>query len=91
MAREKVEASPGLRRWQGEALAIWLAEGSRGIAEVATGGGKTRFALACVSALSAIEPTTVVLVPTTALADQWIVSIAEDAKERRRGSESPPG
>lgn len=67
-----------LRAWQSAALARWHAEGRRGIAEVATGGGKTRFALACAVSIEADQPTVQVVVPTTALADQWFVSISED-------------
>lgn len=58
-----------LRDWQTEALARWHASGSRGIVEVVTGGGKTVFALACVSAIK--PASTLVVVPTVALVDQW--------------------
>jgi superfamily II DNA or RNA helicase len=68
----------GLREWQATALEAWLTAGRRGIVEVATGGGKTRFALACAAALSHETPTIQVVVPTTALADQWFVSITEE-------------
>jgi superfamily II DNA or RNA helicase len=58
-----------LRRWQREALAIWKNEGNRGIVSIVTGGGKTVFALACIADLKPL--TTVVVVPTAALLDQW--------------------
>ena len=58
-----------LRAWQEEALARWEAAGHRGIVGVVTGGGKTVFALSCVARLR--PPTTLVVVPTAALLDQW--------------------
>jgi superfamily II DNA or RNA helicase len=59
----------GLRQWQRLALCRWKDSGHRGIASVVTGGGKTIFALACVDALR--PPTTLIVVPTLALIDQW--------------------
>jgi superfamily II DNA or RNA helicase len=47
----------------------WEAESHRGIIEVVTGGGKTVFALSCIENLK--PDTTFVVVPTTALLDQW--------------------
>jgi superfamily II DNA or RNA helicase len=58
-----------LRAWQTEALALWKAAGNRGIVEVVTGGGKTVFALSCIKELGC--ETTLVIVPTVALLDQW--------------------
>jgi superfamily II DNA or RNA helicase len=58
-----------LRAWQDEALARWRNEKHRGIIEVVTGGGKTLFALACIRDLK--PDTTLVVVPTLALLDQW--------------------
>lgn len=58
-----------LRSWQRDALANWKSAGNRGIVGVVTGGGKTIFALACVAALQ--PDTTLVVVPTVALLDQW--------------------
>jgi superfamily II DNA or RNA helicase len=69
-----------LRPWQSSALQAWRNAGHSGIVEVVTGGGKTRFALAAIQeflgreALSAIA----VLVPTTALQDQWYVNLTSD-------------
>jgi superfamily II DNA or RNA helicase len=57
-----------LRQWQKEALTEWRGE-NRGIIEVVTGGGKTVFALACVKEIK--PETTLVVVPTAALLDQW--------------------
>ncbi len=59
----------GLRQWQETALERWQQGGNRGIVSVVTGGGKTVFALACVKAIKSL--TTLVVVPTTALLDQW--------------------
>ncbi len=58
-----------LRDWQKDALRLWKAAGNKGIVEVVTGGGKTIFALSCIRAISA--ETTLVVVPTIALLDQW--------------------
>jgi len=58
-----------LRQWQREALDNWRKEGRRGIIEVVTGGGKTIFALACIADFQ--PETTLVVVPTLALMDQW--------------------
>jgi len=63
-----------LRSWQQEALDRWKAANNRGIVEVVTGGGKTVFALACVQELK--PDTTLVVVPTLALLDQWWVEAA---------------
>jgi superfamily II DNA or RNA helicase len=57
------------REWQVEALKQWESAGHRGIVSVVTGGGKTVFALSCIDTL---KPTaTLIVVPTTALLDQW--------------------
>lgn len=58
-----------LRDWQNEALAKWQGEGHRGIVEVVTGGGKTVFALACIQDYQ--PDTSLIIVPTVALLDQW--------------------
>lgn len=63
-----------LRKWQQEALAKWR-EQNKGIIEVVTGGGKTIFALACVKELK--PETTLIVVPTAALLDQWWEETAE--------------
>jgi len=58
-----------LRAWQQDALALWNRAGNRGIVEVVTGGGKTIFALSCIKEIGA--DTSLVIVPTLALLDQW--------------------
>jgi superfamily II DNA or RNA helicase len=62
-------AVAGLRRWQSEAIEAWQGNGYRGIVGAVTGGGKTIFALACVKETS--PETTLIVVPTVALLDQW--------------------
>lgn len=57
------------RGWQVEALRAWEHAGNRGIVSVVTGGGKTVFALSCIDR---IRPSaTLIVVPTTALLEQW--------------------
>ena len=58
-----------LRRWQVDALAEWERLNHRGIVSVVTGGGKTIFALSCVDRIRPIG--TLIVVPTTALLEQW--------------------
>lgn len=57
------------RSWQIEALAAWTGQGNRGIVSVVTGGGKTVFALSCIDRLK--PDSTLIVVPTTALLEQW--------------------
>ena len=57
------------RGWQVTALHEWERAGKRGIVSVVTGGGKTVFALSCIDR---IRPNaTLIVVPTTALLEQW--------------------
>lgn len=58
-----------LRDWQKEAMSQWIAADHRGIVSVVTGGGKTVFALSCIDRIK--PETTLVIVPTVALLDQW--------------------
>lgn len=69
-----------LREWQQDALNRWKRNGNRGIAAVVTGGGKTIFALACIADVRSRVPDArfVIVVPTIALADQWLVSLVAD-------------
>jgi superfamily II DNA or RNA helicase len=64
-----------LRAWQQEAIAVWEAHGHRGIVGAVTGGGKTIFALACIQQVK--PETTLIVVPTLALLDQWRDEVAE--------------
>lgn len=69
-----------LRDWQQTALGRWQENGNRGVAAVVTGGGKTMFAFACMARIHSASPDTtfVIVVPTVALADQWVVGLTED-------------
>ncbi|RYD64191.1 MAG: DEAD/DEAH box helicase, partial [Verrucomicrobiaceae bacterium] len=58
-----------LRKWQAEALPRWVDQKHRGIVSVVTGGGKTVFSLACIQEAS--PDTSLIVVPTIALLDQW--------------------
>lgn len=65
------------REWQKLALAKWLGIGARGVISVATGGGKTFFAFLAYKELPE-DTILLVIVPTEALQDQWIVNITEE-------------
>lgn len=69
-----------LRDWQKSALKLWIENDFRGIVEVATAGGKTFFALQCIDEWLKDNPDgkVLIIVPTTALQDQWYLSISED-------------
>jgi superfamily II DNA or RNA helicase len=57
------------RGWQITALDEWEKANHRGIVSVVTGGGKTVFALSCIDRIR--PPATLIVVPTTALLEQW--------------------
>lgn len=69
------------RRWQLEALERWRS-GGRGVVSVVTGAGKTAFALLAFERLRSRFPGArlVVVVPTLALLDQWMVALAADLR-----------
>ena len=79
--RERFSLEP----WQGEAVSAWLASeppglGPRhGILDIYTGAGKTVVALGAMAAVAAEAPATkfAVVVPTIALAQQWVAAVAE--------------
>ena len=68
------------RDWQQSAFEAWVANNHRGIVEVVTGGGKTVFAELCMLQFVRSYPNgkVVIVVPTTALLDQWYVSLREE-------------
>lgn len=72
---------PPLRSWQEAALCAWEDSGYRGCFEVATGGGKTTFALSAAAHLKKLRgyERLLIVVPTTALLDQWYVELTESA------------
>ncbi len=57
------------RDWQVAAISEWERHNHRGIVSVVTGGGKTVFALSCIDRLK--PETSLIIVPTTALLEQW--------------------
>ena len=62
---------PSPRKWQEDAIKSWESNMS-GIAKVVTGGGKTVFAGMCINKfISTGHEKVVIIVPTTALRDQW--------------------
>ena len=67
-----VPASVQLHHWQQETLPIWLKR-RRGTVKVATGGGKTLFALKVAEQLQREIPKlqVIILVPTITLMNQW--------------------
>ncbi|WP_433375136.1 DEAD/DEAH box helicase [Actinoplanes sp. CA-142083] len=69
-----------LRPWQQEALMAWVNDGCRGVTAVVTGGGKTFFAFACMVEARRRNPdvVTIIVVPTVALLDQWVVGLVDD-------------
>lgn len=72
--------APELREWQAAAMTAWEKAEFRGTFEVATGGGKTTFALACYLRFLEEHPDArcLVVVPTVALLDQWFVAAQEE-------------
>jgi len=68
-----------LRDWQREALEKWR-QNCRGIVKVVTGAGKTIFAQQCMRVFHEKYPSgkSIIIVPTVALLDQWVVSLLED-------------
>lgn len=78
MATPFVRIEP--REWQRQALAVW-SEKQRGVVRVVTGGGKTIFAQLCIEQFHNRykDGRVLIVVPTTALLDQWVVSLVEDS------------
>ena len=68
------------RTWQERALQAWRKSGRRGIAKVVTGGGKTVFAELCMAEILKVDASSrfVILVPTLALLDQWMLSLEDE-------------
>ncbi len=71
-----------LRDYQSEALSRWRSSGERGIVVLPTGAGKTILA---VKAMEELQCSTLVVVPTVVLVDQWI-EVLEDAFKMRIGA-----
>lgn len=83
----KHDVSP--RVWQTKAISLWE-KNMRGIVKVATGGGKTVFALGCINSfiLKVKNPKVIIVVPTISLQDQWIISLTEDFNLQEKDIES---
>ncbi|MFZ5889568.1 MAG: helicase-related protein [Myxococcota bacterium] len=71
-AIEQTPAPPSLRPYQEQVLAAFQRFGRRGIIALPTGSGKTRAACA---ALAYARVSTLVLVPTRVLLDQWVATL----------------
>jgi superfamily II DNA or RNA helicase len=71
-----------LREWQRDAWTLFQSNNYCGIIEVATGGGKTTFALYAFQEMLKSNPdlSILVVVPTSALQDQWYVNFTEDLR-----------
>lgn len=69
-----------LREWQKLALSLWVENSFRGIVEVATAGGKTFFAIQGITEWlkKTKQGKVLVIVPTTALQDQWYVTLLDE-------------
>lgn len=67
------------RLWQTAASAEWRVA-KRGVVSVVTGGGKTIFAAQCICDFMTEHPKgrVFVVVPTTALLDQWVVDLRDE-------------
>ncbi|MFP3951027.1 MAG: DEAD/DEAH box helicase [Candidatus Bathyarchaeia archaeon] len=63
-----------LREYQREALQSWSAAGNRGIIILPTGSGKT---VVAIKAIEELESSTLIVVPTLVLLDQWRESLEE--------------
>ena len=76
-----INLDSGLRAWQVDAIKEWESSHHRGMIEVVTGGGKTRFALAATYrwlTSNSVDSAVAIIVPTTALQDQWYVNLVSD-------------
>ncbi len=73
------ELSHPPRGWQEKAIIKWSNNSFRGIAKVVTGGGKTYFAMMCMLNFRNINEDInyLIIVPTLALRDQWLLDIME--------------
>jgi superfamily II DNA or RNA helicase len=78
-------APDALRDWQRTALTAWRAAGSRGIVEAVTGTGKTRVGIEALRDALSAGRGCLVLVPTTALLQQWARILTRDLPEVRIG------
>lgn len=75
----KINQNILLRGWQEKAFDEWVSNNYKGIFSVVTGGGKTIFAIYCVSYLFEKEliDSVIIVVPTKTLQDQWVSNILQ--------------
>lgn len=73
----KVKPYISLRKWQKQAFNNWKENNYRGIFSVVTGGGKTIFAIYCISHLlqEKLASKILIVVPTKTLQDQWVSNL----------------
>jgi superfamily II DNA or RNA helicase len=64
--------APPLRRWQEDALTRWEANAQRGVVEAVTGTGKSMVGLAAIASVVRQGGNALVVVPTSALLEQWV-------------------
>jgi superfamily II DNA or RNA helicase len=81
-APQPLQTSLQLRDYQSEALTRWRRSGERGIVVLPTGAGKTILA---VKAMEELQCSTLVVVPTVVLVDQWR-EVLEDVFNQRVGA-----
>jgi len=76
-AVDEIELNIPLREWQKDALKRWVSNKMHGVASVVTGGGKTILAFACIKEVYVLKPEVsfIIIVPTIALLDQWVVEL----------------
>ena len=72
-----------LREWQAKAFPLWWAK-KRGIVKVVTGGGKTVFAIHCLTKYleENKDHSIFIVVPSIALLDQWYERLQKDFNEK---------
>ena len=72
-----------LREWQAKAFPLWWAK-KRGIVKVVTGGGKTVFAIHCLTKYleENKDHSIFIVVPSIALLDQWHEGLQKDFNEK---------
>ena len=72
-----------LREWQAKAFPLWWAK-KRGIVKVVTGGGKTVFAIHCLTKYleENKDHSIFIVVPSIALLDQWFEGLQKDFNEK---------
>jgi superfamily II DNA or RNA helicase len=72
-----------LREWQAKAFPLWWAK-KRGIIKVVTGGGKTVFAIHCLTKYleENKDHSILIVVPSIALLDQWYEGLQKDFNEK---------